>query len=68
MVFPQQTTTFDTLAIFIIQESMESYQTDSSFEDNSKHSIDERNPEENKVEIPHSSLMTPMKIKRRVII
>ncbi|XP_022636842.1 probable galacturonosyltransferase 3 [Vigna radiata var. radiata] len=49
------------------QESMESYQTDSSFEDNSKHSIDERNPEENKVEIPHSSLMTPMKIKRRVM-
>ncbi|BAT77426.1 hypothetical protein LR48_Vigan04g259100 [Vigna angularis] len=49
------------------QELTESYQTDSSFEDNPKHSIDERSPEENKVEIPHSSLMTPMKIKRRVM-
>jgi len=47
---------------------MESFQTDSSFEDNPKHSIDERSPEENKVEIPRSSSMTPMKIKRRVII
>jgi len=68
MVFPRQTTTFNTLAIFIIQESVESFPTDSSIEDNPKHSIDERKPEENKVEVPHSSSMTPMKIKRQVII
>lgn len=48
---------------------MESLQTDTRFEDNLKHSADEHNPEEGLARTPHSSsLMTPVKIKRRVIV
>ncbi|XP_020237710.1 probable galacturonosyltransferase 3 [Cajanus cajan] len=49
------------------QELMESFQTDSRFEDNGKHSTDEHYPEENKIDIPRSSSMTPMKIKRQIM-
>lgn len=49
------------------QELMESFQTDSRFENNAKHSMDEHYPEESKVEIPRSSSMTPIKIKRWVM-
>ncbi|CAJ1972936.1 unnamed protein product [Sphenostylis stenocarpa] len=49
------------------QELVESFQTDSRFEDNPKHSLDERYREENKVEIPRSSSMTPLKIKRLIM-
>nr|KYP44463.1 Glycosyltransferase QUASIMODO1 [Cajanus cajan] len=55
------------MSIFIIQELMESFQTDSRFEDNGKHSTDEHYPEENKIDIPRSSSMTPMKIKRQIM-
>ncbi|AES73713.2 putative polygalacturonate 4-alpha-galacturonosyltransferase [Medicago truncatula] len=49
------------------QGGMESLQTDSRFEDNLKHSEDEHYPEESLVQIPHSSPMTPVKIKRRMM-
>ncbi|KAK2392192.1 putative galacturonosyltransferase 3 [Trifolium repens] len=50
------------------QGGVDSLQTDSIFEDNLKHSTDERYPEETLVHIPHSSpIMTPVKIKRRMM-
>ncbi|KAK7409737.1 hypothetical protein VNO78_00006 [Psophocarpus tetragonolobus] len=49
------------------QELMESFQTDSTLEDNPKLSTDEHYPEGSKVEIPRFSSMTPMKIKRKVM-
>jgi hypothetical protein len=54
--------------LILLQGGMESLQTDSRFEENLKHSEDEHYPEESLVQIPHSSPMTPVKIKRRVII
>lgn len=47
---------------------MESLRTDSRFENNLKHSENEHDPEEGFGQIPHSLPMTPVKIKRRVII
>ena len=47
---------------------MESFQTDLRFKDNPKHSTDEHYSEESRVKIPHSSSLTPVKIKRRVIV
>jgi alpha-1,4-galacturonosyltransferase len=45
----------------------DSLQTHSRFEDNLNHSTyDEHYPEENLVQIPYSSPLTPVKIKRRV--
>lgn len=63
MVFPLLTT--PCLLILIIQEFMESFQTES----NPNHSTDEHYPEQSRVQIPRSSsmTMTPMKMKRRVI-
>ncbi|XP_061355739.1 probable galacturonosyltransferase 3 [Gastrolobium bilobum] len=49
------------------QGLVESFHTDSRFEDNPKHSTDERYPEESRIRIPHSASMTPVKIKRRIM-
>lgn len=49
------------------QGRVESFQTDSRFEDHPKHSIDEHYSEESRVKTPHSSSMTPVKIKRRIM-